>query len=365
VRGTANGYGQQFRPGPQVRLAAGLAAFTLVTAGCGDDAENGGGGGGAESITVAITSPCIPCFPQPYIASELGYFEEEGLEVEIIAQLPGAAAGTALTNGDIQIGGVTSDWTVPYHAQETGKGDPVSMFIVDGMWVDQMMVLGDSPYQAAGDLVGHRIGVSEAKDEEVAHLLMSTVGVEDPTSYETIVVGGRAPAAVAMDDGRIEAFVGTYADEFAMKSAGFDIKVLSAGGTEDFYNNGWAASPAYMEENPDVIVGFGRAVAKAAVWMNTNPEAVIDLLKEAAPEAVEDPESALALVKATVAHNTERYENRFESEASRWADVVNYFAEQGTIDEAYDPEVFFTNEYLDDIWDFDMEEIVEAAEAGA
>jgi NitT/TauT family transport system substrate-binding protein len=92
----------QSRRAGLVPLAALIAAMTLMATGCGDEesppaaaepaaeseAAAGGGGepGPAEDteIKVAIPFPDVTMYSMYVVASDLGYYEEEGLEVEVI-----------------------------------------------------------------------------------------------------------------------------------------------------------------------------------------------------------------------------------------------------------------------------------------
>ncbi len=355
------------RAGTAPRTAAFIVISMLLLA-CGgsDDAAPTGAEGEAaadaprESLTVATASPAAALWAPMWLATPLGFYEDENLEVEVIGQLTGGTAEQALTTGDLDFAGVTQDTLVPLPADVEEL--PIKLFMMESLWVDLLLVLAESEYETGDDLRGAVIGIPEAKDEAVAELLMSAAGVE-PGEYSTLVVGARAPAAVAMERGETDAFAGTFVDQYAMDAAGYETRVIDTGATDSLYNSGIAASNEMLEDNPELVVRFGRAIARAMVWMYENQEASLELLAEVVPEAVEDREAAELLLNASVDRNRPIYEAQAEADGEQWQDVVDLYVELGQLEESYDAEILFTNEFIDDIWDFDVEAEIEAAQS--
>lgn len=310
------------------------------------------------SLEVATASPAAPIWAHIWIAGPLGYYEEENLDVEVIGQLTGGTVEQSVAGGALDFGGATQDTMIPSAAEQDPL--PVQFFMHDTLWVDLLLVLEDSPAQTGEDLVGATIGIPEAKDEAVAALLMSAAGVE-PGQYETLVVGARAPAAVAMDRGEIDAFAGTFVDQFAMDAAGYNVRIIDTGDTAELINSGLIAPREMIENDPDLVVRWGRAVAKAMIWQYENPEATLDLLEEVVPEALEDREAAELLLNATIERNRPMYEARGRVDEQRWQDTVDLYVTLGQLEESYDADELFTNDLIDQIWDFDVEAVQEAA----
>lgn len=69
-----------------------VASLSLVLAACGgggsgggEDAASGGGQDGMTKLTFLMPAPSVMQFHPWQIAKELGYFTEEGVDVEIVA----------------------------------------------------------------------------------------------------------------------------------------------------------------------------------------------------------------------------------------------------------------------------------------
>lgn len=329
----------------------------------GDDVEASGTSCGEPTddpvgLTVATASPAAPIWAHIWIAEPLGYYDQEGLDVEIIGQLTGGTVEQSVASGSLDFGAATQDTMIPSAAELDPL--PVQFFLHDTLWVDLLLVLDESEAQTGEDLVGGTIGIPEAKDEAVAALLMSAAGVE-PGDYETLVVGARAPAAVAMDRGEIDAFAGTFVDQFAMGAADFDVRVIDTGDTATLINSGLIAPREMIQDDPELVACWGRAVAKGMIWQYENPDAALDLLEQIVPEAVEDREAAELLINATIERNRPMYEARGRVDEARWQDTVDLYVTLGQLEESYDADELFTNDLIDQIWDFDVEAVQEAA----
>src|SRR5215204_5131236 len=98
------------------RLITPLAALALLVpvAACGgdDSGDSGGGGGGGEQEVRELRVGVIPIVDVApiYLGVEQGFFEEQGLEVELVPGSGGAAAVPGVVSGDydFSFGNVTS-----------------------------------------------------------------------------------------------------------------------------------------------------------------------------------------------------------------------------------------------------------------
>jgi len=70
-----------------------------------------------------------------------------------------------------------------------------------------------------------------------------------------------------------------------------------------FFGNGYAAMRSFIDENPEVVEGFGRALVRAQEFAmdEANRAAVLAHLKAGMPQESEDPEFAEALFEAVLA----------------------------------------------------------------
>jgi len=351
---------------PWVPVAILLVGVFLLAA-CGNDStSNGSEGSDGESEPVSIKAATVSAsplgHPYLYVAEVLGFFEEQNLDVEIIGGIEAGTPEQSLETGIVDFSSVSQDSLVPLAAERPDL--PLRIFLHEELWVDQIVTLAEFGYETGADLEGKVIGVPEAKDEAVATLLMSAAGVE-PGNYEMLVVGDRAPAAAAMERGEVDAFAGTFVDEFAMEQAGYDVQLIDTGNTFSFYNAGFATTTEMIENRPEVVVRFGQAVAKAMIWVfDADTEVILDIVGELEPEAVQDRETATLILDAIKDRYRPIYETRGEGDLEAWQGVVDLYVDLEQLEESYDASLLFTNDFIDQIWDFDVESVVSAAKAG-
>lgn len=308
-----------------------------------------------DRVVVAPTSPSVVAFAHWYIAEPLGYYAQEQLQVDIQIGSAGSI-DAALLAGRLDFGEVSATQAIP-RAQST---DALKYFMLTGMYPFRVFAIAGGPYCTAEALVGQTIGVPEPSDVSITHFLMQAAGV-GPDRYRTLPVGGRAPAAIALREGRIQAFMGTHVDQMFVENAGLEVCRVPTGDTSAYYNVGLMTTVSAIRGRPDLVVRVGRAVAKASVWRFENPEATIGLLARVRPEAVQDRAFNLRLLHASNDVNRAAYEVRGRMRGEVWQAMVDAYARMGLIRSRYDVSKLYTNEFLEAIWDFDIEAVRRAA----
>ena len=368
------------------RQLAALAALVALLAACGGPDETGtaaddsgadagatqhvGGAGSAEAVAGALTSitvaPGSPSFVSQayyYIAKELGFFEEEGLSVEIISNFEGGQPEIAMVEGELDIVAESPARFLERMAQDPDH--PSICTATVGLWPFRVMVPTDSPLEEATDLAGTTVGLPEQSDIDTLGYMLGVAGV-DPSQVETAAVGGRAPAAIEMAAGRIDAFMGTHVDQLAIETDGdLPVRIIETVPPTSTFNTCVLTTTGTLEQRPEVVEGFLRGLAKGFTIQHENPELAVDLLGQARPEAYDNAADALALMMATNEVNGGTYEEQWEYPVEEWQDMVDSFAEAGAIEESFDISSNIDLSLLDAVWDFDKEAVLEQAEAAA
>jgi NitT/TauT family transport system substrate-binding protein len=311
--------------------------------------------GELDQVRFAPTAPLPIYWPYYYVAESLGFYEDEGIDIEIInAQ---TAVQQSLLAGQLDITGTGLD----YIPQAPTLDDPPKWYMNVDRYLWVMVTLEDSDIQTAADLEGGTIGINEPHDTLDADFLMGAAGVE-MGNYELLPVGSDQAQLVALENGEVDAFVTAGAVSVAALRDVSDtpIRVIENEAAESYYNVGNMATLEELED-PDIAVRFGRAVARGMVWTWENPEATGRLVYEAYPESAESEEQAIILVEAGNEANRASYEARGAMELEVYQDMVDKHVEVGLIEEGYDADILFTNDLIDQIWDFDVEAEAEAA----
>ena len=357
-------------------LSASIAALALLLAACGDDGGNGDAAAGngndddgeTTEVTFGVATQALIVSLSPYttVPEELGYFEEEGLEVEVLGFAGGGPTVQALDAGQIDVG--IPPATSLFAAVSEGSD-------VQGFYTQitrnylNPMVPEDSDIQEPLDLEGTTIG-PQSLDSANVPLIRAMVAQEggDPDSIDFVATGGPAEALNYLQSGEIDALAlwdAAYAD---IEVQGQPLREVS----NDFFrelgfHQGLIASQADIEENREMMVAMGRAISKGMVFADENPEAAIELYWEAHPESVptdidedEAMERALRTLEAR-GENTEPIDGVWglatDEQVREHLEIV---IEWNDLNEMSVEDVW-TSDLLDEINDFDEEAIREEA----
>jgi NitT/TauT family transport system substrate-binding protein len=359
------------------KLAAILTVLSVLIAACGGEGtdsteapgetsapgatdaptETTGAAGEPVTVSFAPTAPLPVYWPYYYIAEPLGFYEDEG--IDIVFENVQTAVQQSLLSGRLTFSGTGLD----YIPQAPTLDDPPKWFMNVDRYLWVMVTLADSEFQSAADLEGGVIGINAPHDTLDADFLMGAAGV-DQGEYELVPVGEDLQALVQLEDGAIDAFVTAGAVSVAAirDFTETELRIIENEAAESYYNVGSMLRLDQLENERDLAVRFGRAVARGMVWTWENPEATGRLIYEMFPdEAAESEEQAIRLIEAGNEANQASYDARGAMELDVYQEMVDKHAEQGLIDESYDASILFTNELIDDIWDFDLEAEAEAA----
>jgi NitT/TauT family transport system substrate-binding protein len=258
-------------------LATG-AALSLLLSACGGDSSGGSGSGGAggdaggAAELTKITAGIIPIsnLTPFHVAQEMGFFEDQGLEVETTSATGGGALTAALTGGSVQF--AYSNLITPVVAAAGG----VDLKIVAGQNAAQMetpdamalVVAADSTYQKVADLKGQLIAVNTLKNanEIATNAVLEDAGVSpDEVQYMEMPFPEMANALIRGDIAAanlVEPFRTLMKDQlrelsypFVEVEPGLDIA-------------GWITSSSYVEENPEIVEKFTAALDEANRYLN-------------------------------------------------------------------------------------------------
>ena len=324
-------------------LAAGLAA--VMTVGAAGSTTVSAADNETEKITFVLDWTPNTNHTGLYVAESLGYFEDQGLEVEIV-QPPEGGADALVASGRAQFGvsfqdsmapGVAGDNALPTTAVAALIQHNTSGIISrkgEGMDTPKGMegkkyATWDGPIEVAMiQNVVEQDGGDFSKVEMIPSTVTDEVSALESGSVDAIWIF-YAWAGVKFE------LTGAETDYFAFK----DINPVF-----DYYTPVVIANNEFMEEEPETAKKFLTALRDGYEYAIENPEEAADILCEAAPEL--DPELVLA--------SQEYLKDQYKAEVSQWGYIDperwNAFYEwlnENGLTEAEIPEnVGFSNDYL-------------------
>ncbi|WP_404862178.1 ABC transporter substrate-binding protein [Georhizobium sp. MAB10] len=275
-----------------------FAASLLVAAPLGVTAANAQD---MMQLTVAVPNPsAINNFPL-FVAMGEGYFAEEGLELTVEALNGSAAVLQVMASGQAQIG---NPGPGPLLSARARGEDVVFIYNQYPKSIFGLMVPEESEAQGPADLDGTTVGVGTADGAEVAFTrgILQDAGLKEGENYEFLTVGDGGTAAAAFLGEEVDAYAAAVSDAAIIESRGIPLREITPEEYLSFFGNGWAVTGQFIEENPEAVEGFGRALVKATRFGldPANREKVLEHTTAGNPQEGEDTEFANALLDAVM-----------------------------------------------------------------
>ncbi|WP_253913075.1 ABC transporter substrate-binding protein [Pseudoruegeria sp. HB172150] len=255
-----------------------------------------------ENPTVVTlgTIPIAPLIPA-FIAKKNGYFAEEGLEVELRPEPGGQDIVTAVVAQEFDFG--FSNQTSLLIARSRGLGvSAIAKAVVgspdvDSAW-DAVIVPSDSPIHGPEDLPGKTLSVNTLNNTPhmVVLAALEAAGIENPQDQITFIEVQFPDAVGAVTQGQVDAAwvvepfvtVGTFNDTRAIMHP-----LIETG--ESFLMSAYFTSDRLIEERPDIVDAFVRAINRAMEFSAANPDVVRESFPEFNENASESVASQMAL----------------------------------------------------------------------
>lgn len=324
-------------------LAAGLAA--VMTVGAAGSMTVSAADNETEKITFVLDWTPNTNHTGLYVAESLGYFEDQGLEVEIV-QPPEGGADALVASGRAQFGvsfqdsmapGVAGDNALPTTAVAALIQHNTSGIISrkgEGMDTPKGMegkkyATWDGPIEVAMiQNVVEQDGGDFSKVEMIPSTVTDEVSALESGSVDAIWIF-YAWAGVKFE------LTGAETDYFAFK----DINPVF-----DYYTPVVIANNEFLEEEPETAKKFLTALRDGYEYAIENPEEAADILCEAAPEL--DPELVLA--------SQEYLKDQYKAEVSQWGYIdperwnafYQWLNENGLTEAEIPENAGFSNDYL-------------------
>ncbi len=155
-------------------------------------------------LRLAVTTTPIPALTSSalWLAKDLGYYQREGLDVDLLEVTGAPIAITALQAGDVDVATLTLLDTIRLNATQTMSVRAIGASGSD----DFPFIVAREPIQSLTDLKGKSYAVSRlgAADDTTAKRMLQANGV-DPAEVNFVVVGAPNVRAQALLAGQIDA----------------------------------------------------------------------------------------------------------------------------------------------------------------
>ncbi len=321
-----------------------LCALLLMSVGC---APASGGGQEKESVTVVLDWTPNTNHTGLFVALANGYFDQAGLDVEIV-QPPEGGAELLVASGKAQYCVTFQDYLAPAYAGEQPLPITAVAAVIQHNSSGILSRKGEGMERPAG-LEGNKYATW---DLDVEKATIRQVMEADGGDFDKVEL---IPSTVtdevsALESRSVDAIWVFYAwAGKACEVAGLETDYFAFADIDpvfDFYTPVIAANDEYLAQNPEAVKAFLAALSKGYQFAVDDPKAAADILMEAAPELKSNPELVYASQEFLAGEYIADAARWGEFDPERWADFFRWLNENKLLTAPIDVSAGFTNEFL-------------------
>lgn len=339
----------------KITLLLTAAMLTGVFAGCGSDSAgakdsaasaqgNSPSEENSDAVTVRVGDNMALGTVTPFVAEDLGYFEEAGINVEILEFSDGSALAEAFAAGEIDVALMGIAPTATWYQ----KGVDLQVIASANGGGHVILVKSDSGIETVADLKGKILAepsLGTVTDTLLRDYILPGAGL-DPEN-DLIIQPGLKPADMATAlyaTGEVDAILTwePYASQ-AKAQYGDEVKVLydspavirEATGGDAFYPvNVVSASQDFITNHPDEVQKFMDVYKKTVDYINEDAGANAEIAK------------VLNLDESIVEASRVRVDFTYDIDVEGLTTTLTWAKDLGYMDEIPDAEAFYNSEFL-------------------
>ena len=300
-----------------------------------------------EKITIVLDWTPNTNHTGIFVAESNGYFEEAGLNVEIV-QPPEGGAEALVASGKAQFGISFQDTIAPAFTGE----NPIPVTAVAAI----------IQHNTSGIISRKGEGMHTPKGLEGKKYATWDLNVEKETIRDVMKADGGnfdlvelIPSTVtdevsALKSGSVDAIWIFYAwAGIACQTAGLETDYFEFADINpvfDYYTPIIIGNNAWLDENPETAKAFIEALSKGYTYAVENPKDAADILMDAAPELKSNSELVYASQEYLATEYIADASKWGEFDPDRWTAFYNWLNEKNLLEEKINPDFGFTNDYL-------------------
>lgn len=280
-----------------------------------------------------------------YTAIERGYYEEEGLDVQIRFPANANDALSMVAAGKAEIGMYYQQDLIQAVANQKASIRSIGAIVQSPLNI--ILSLKDKNITSPKDMVGKTIGYGgTVLSESLVKCMMEYVGA-DASDVNLVDVGFDLMSS--MTTGNVDATIGCLVNHEVpqMEEEGFELNYfpVSGYGIPNYYEEVFLTNNKLLEEDPEVVEGFLRASKKGFDDFKADPDGCLAILMNNQNEAnfpltqsVEE-QSCKTLLPLMETDSAEFLSQTEEC----WQENIDWMLENGLIDKAVDVSDVMTN----------------------
>jgi NitT/TauT family transport system substrate-binding protein len=303
------------------------------------------------------------------VADELGYMKAEGIDLDLQVANGSSAVVQQLAAGNAQMGVILAPNTLLGFAEGV-KYKAFYDFLTRNTF--DVKTLPDSPIGKLADLKGRNVGTIDLTrgDLPLLRAQLQRAGL-NPSRDVTFVALGPTMSlhALALKEGKVQALNLSWNNTVSVEAAGGKLKCITCDSEElQLASETTVATDTVMKQDRRYVVGLGRAMAKATLFAETNPDAAIAIMKKVAPQEHTDAAFTKTFFNAALVIMKPRQPGKYGlHDIGGWDRLQNFMSvptEGATgMTTKVDVKQLVTNELVDEMNRFDAEAVRAQARA--
>ncbi len=300
---------------------------------------------GGETATIRLAVSSWVGYGPLWLAEERGFFDEEGVAVDLTLVEVSADRITAMQADRLDASATTVDtWT---------------LFAAQGADLVQVLAVDES---SGGDGI-----VAKREIASIADLAGKTIAVQSASTSQFLLANALDEAGLSLDDvtlldmssgdagaafvaGQVDAAV-TWQPWLAnARETDFGHLLLDTKETPGLIVDTVAFRPQFVEENPEAVAAFVRGYYRAVEEIEANPDAANPIMAESIGMETEDFVATLADLRLWGAEENESYFGTAEEPGPIY-DLVRqageFYEEIGVTDNVPDPQTIVDPSFVD------------------
>jgi NitT/TauT family transport system substrate-binding protein len=304
------------------------------------------------------------------VATKMGWFEKEGVKVELVAIAGSGDCVKAVATKDVLFSVPSIEPLVVIRTQGVKAKNFYTAYQGN---IYGFAVPADSSIKTIADLRGKKIGLISMGSAGliVTRALVQSQGMNPDTDVSIVVAGEGAQTAALLRSKQVDA-LSQFDTQYAMvENAGIKMRRLDTSEIEKFPSNGFVALEETLANRRKDAIAVAKGYAMGTVFAIANPEAAVRIFWEVYPQSKAVGKDEATALKDDVHVLSARIPNLQldAGGAKKWGEsvMVNYQAylewlhKAGVLKDKAVAGDLVTNELIDEINTFDVAAIQKMA----
>jgi NitT/TauT family transport system substrate-binding protein len=226
----------------------------------------------ADAAKLSVATTGSDSSSTVFFAKELGYFTQNGLDVDITTTTNGADAVNATVSGSVDI----ASSNISSLVLAATRGIPVIAVAPGGVYNGSptlaLLVLKDSPIRTAADLNGKVVALPGLNT--IAQFIIQAYMDKNGGNWRSVkFIELPLPSMPAALEQHRADCVTTFEPFITMGLDAGTLRIFANPNSSiasRWFTSLWISSTAFVQKNPDMIRRFDAAMRQAAVWANSH-----------------------------------------------------------------------------------------------